>query len=89
MVTRSGLMIVLVIAAACAHADSPTETPEPTQHEFVATNFKTESGAVLPEAHLVYGTSLGAPGRRRRHCSRRSISEHSHRRISSRPSMID
>ena len=49
-------MLVLVIAAACAYADAPTETPEPTQHEFVVKNFKTESGTVLPEAHLVYGT---------------------------------
>ena len=56
MVTRFGLMIVLVIATACAYAGAPTETPEPTQHEFVVKNFRTESGTVLPEAHLVYGT---------------------------------
>ena len=64
MVTRFGLMIVLVVAAARAYADASTETPEPTQHEFVVKNFKTESGAVLPEAHLVYGTygELSAAG---------------------------
>src|SRR3979490_2992818 len=28
----------------------------PVRHEFVIKNFKTESGAVLPEAHVVYGT---------------------------------
>jgi homoserine O-acetyltransferase/O-succinyltransferase len=29
---------------------------EPVQHEFVIKNFKTESGVVLPEAKIVYGT---------------------------------
>jgi homoserine O-acetyltransferase len=28
----------------------------PVRHEFVIKNFKTESGVVLPEAHIVYGT---------------------------------
>src|SRR5712672_3661476 len=28
----------------------------PVRHEFVIKNFKTESGAVLPEVHVVYGT---------------------------------
>ncbi len=28
----------------------------PVRHEFVIKNFKTESGVVLPEAHVVYGT---------------------------------
>jgi homoserine O-acetyltransferase len=28
---------------------------KPTQHEFIIKNFKTESGVVLPEAHIVYG----------------------------------
>jgi homoserine O-acetyltransferase len=29
---------------------------KPVRHEFVIKNFKTESGVVLPEAHVVYGT---------------------------------
>jgi homoserine O-acetyltransferase len=29
---------------------------EPIQHEFIIENFKTESGTVLPQAHIVYGT---------------------------------
>jgi hypothetical protein len=35
----------------------------PVLHEFVIRNFKIESGAVLPEAHVVYGTygHLNAP----------------------------
>src|SRR5271168_860299 len=37
---------------------------EPIQHEFVIKNFKTESGTVLPEARIVYGTygKLNAKG---------------------------
>jgi homoserine O-acetyltransferase len=34
----------------------PPAKPDPQQHEFVLHNFKTESGAVLPEARIVYGT---------------------------------
>ena len=30
--------------------------PQPTSHEFVLHNFHTESGAVLPETHILYGT---------------------------------
>ncbi len=42
--------ILVCFAVAAAHAD------DPVRHEFVLHNFKTESGAVLPEAHVVYGT---------------------------------
>jgi homoserine O-acetyltransferase/O-succinyltransferase len=57
-------LCLLVSAAASAYADAPAETPEPTQHEFVVKNFRTESGAVLPEARVVYGTygKLNAAG---------------------------
>src|SRR5579863_111075 len=46
----------------CAAAQG-TES-EPTQHEFVIDNFKTESGTVLPQARIVYGTygQLNAAG---------------------------
>ncbi len=39
-----------------AAADSPAADPKPTQHEFIIKNFKTESGVVLPQARVVYGT---------------------------------
>jgi homoserine O-acetyltransferase len=32
------------------------QRPEVERHEFVIANFHTENGAVLPEAHIVYGT---------------------------------
>jgi homoserine O-acetyltransferase len=37
---------------------------EPTQHEFIIENFKTESGTVIPQARVVYGTygKLNAAG---------------------------
>jgi homoserine O-acetyltransferase len=39
-----------------AKAQAPIPTHDPIRHEFVVHNFKTESGVVLPEAHIVYGT---------------------------------
>ena len=33
----------------------PKEALTPKRHEFVITNFKTESGVTLPQAHVVYG----------------------------------
>jgi homoserine O-acetyltransferase/O-succinyltransferase len=43
-------------------ADAPDS--EPVQHEFVIDNYKTESGTVLPQARIVYGTygQLNAAG---------------------------
>ncbi len=41
---------LLLAAVPLARAD------DPVRHEFVIRHFKTESGAVLPEAHIVYGT---------------------------------
>ncbi len=38
-------------------AQAPAQSQEPgVKHEFVIHNFHSESGAVLPEAHIVYGT---------------------------------
>ena len=52
------LSAALLFAAtlACAQDAAPKRAADPVRHEFVIHNFKTESGAVLPEAHIVYGT---------------------------------
>jgi homoserine O-acetyltransferase/O-succinyltransferase len=47
---RTLLMLLLVTASFLAKAE------DPKRHEFVIHNFKTESGVILPEAHIVYGT---------------------------------
>jgi homoserine O-acetyltransferase len=39
-----------------ALAQQQPPIPQPVQHEFVIKNFKTESGVVLPDTRLVYGT---------------------------------
>jgi homoserine O-acetyltransferase len=60
---------LLCMAAACTQfapwcAAAQGAESEPTQHEFVIDNFKTESGTVLPQARVVYGTygQLNAAG---------------------------
>jgi homoserine O-acetyltransferase/O-succinyltransferase len=58
-------LMLALFAAFPAHADAAAAPEaEPVQHEFVIKNFKTESGAVLPEARIVYGTygKLNAKG---------------------------
>src|SRR5215470_17311384 len=57
---RKAIALIAVMFAASAGSraqeaqKSTLEKPE--QHEFVITNFKTESGVTLPRAVLVYGT---------------------------------
>jgi homoserine O-acetyltransferase len=46
------LAAALALAAGTGHA----QAADPVQHEFVIKDFVTESGTVLPEAHIVYGT---------------------------------
>ncbi len=45
-----------VLIATTLLSASAFAAEEPVRHEFVIRNFKTESGKVLPEAHIVYGT---------------------------------
>ncbi len=64
----SRLIRVAVPAAAVALALPPSparsQVVEPVQHVFTISNFRTESGVVLPEARIVYGTygTLNAAG---------------------------
>jgi homoserine O-acetyltransferase len=46
----------LVFTPALALTQPAPKEPEPTEHSFVIHNFKTESGVILPEAKIVYGT---------------------------------
>ncbi len=52
------LILILVFVAQTSFAqNAPAAKPQPSeQHEFVIDNFRTESGAVLPQARVVYGT---------------------------------
>ena len=60
------LCAVLTVAGmgGVMQAQVRNEANEPVQHEFLIKNFKTESGVVLPEAKIVYGTygKLNAAG---------------------------
>jgi homoserine O-acetyltransferase/O-succinyltransferase len=61
------LSLAIVVSAtniSQSKAQEKAQNEEPMQHEFVIRNFKTESGAVLPEARIVYGTygQLNAAG---------------------------
>ena len=49
-------MLWLGVVVGCVGAVRAQTKVEPVQHEFVIKNFKTESGVVLPEARIVYGT---------------------------------
>jgi homoserine O-acetyltransferase len=52
-------VFALLCAVASARpllAQAKPAAPEPVQHEFVIKDFHTESGKILPEAHVLYGT---------------------------------
>src|SRR5579872_1909365 len=57
-------MFIVLLGVQVAHAQTAASGAEPVQHEFIIKNFKTESGVVLPEARIVYGTygKLNAQG---------------------------
>ncbi len=65
--TRGGVLLGICCCLAWVQrvsADAPVAGPTPTRHEFIIKNLKTESGVVLPEARIVYGTygELNAAG---------------------------
>jgi homoserine O-acetyltransferase len=55
---QQALTCLCALVALLAPQVTPAQTAdaEPVQHEFIIRNFKTESGVVLPEARVVYGT---------------------------------
>jgi homoserine O-acetyltransferase/O-succinyltransferase len=48
------LLLLLILSPRIFAQSAPH--PEGVKHEFVIQGFKTESGTVLPEAHVIYGT---------------------------------
>jgi homoserine O-acetyltransferase/O-succinyltransferase len=50
------LLLLFLICPAVLAQDVPAKPDTGERHEFVIAKFKTESGATLPEAHVVYGT---------------------------------
>jgi len=52
------LALLLAVIVPCLVAqDAQNTKPQPSEpHEFVIANFRTESGVVLPQARIVYGT---------------------------------
>jgi homoserine O-acetyltransferase len=58
MLWKRTMWLGLLLGCGCGvvQAQAKAEPNEPVQHEFVIKNFKTESGVVLPEAKIVYGT---------------------------------
>jgi hypothetical protein len=49
-------LLALTSLAASAQAKPAPNRPVETEHSFIIHNFHTESGVVLPEAKIVYGT---------------------------------
>ena len=53
---KLALALLFTLAGTLSAQQPPKSSLSPERHEYVLHNFHTESGAVLPEAHLVYGT---------------------------------
>ena len=46
-------LIIALLGVQLVRAQAAPDA-EPVQHEFIIKNFKTESGTVLPEAHILW-----------------------------------
>ena len=53
-------LVALIAFVTIPSMTQAVETVEPVEHEFVIRDFRTESGVVLPEVRIVYGTT-GTP----------------------------
>src|SRR5436190_18283656 len=51
-------IVYLLVSLLAPPVSQPAAPPALERHDFVIRNFRTESGVVLPEAHVVY-TTLG------------------------------
>jgi homoserine O-acetyltransferase len=50
------LLAFIILLATTSGAQAPVRVDRAAHHDFSITNFRTESGVVLPSAHVVYGT---------------------------------
>src|SRR5271167_370053 len=50
------ILLLVFVQVMLAQTQAPPRIEAPERHEFVINNFKTESGTILPQAHIVYGT---------------------------------
>jgi len=51
------VLVLLPLSPTLIAQDAASPKPEPSErHEFIISNFKTESGVILPQARIVYGT---------------------------------
>lgn len=53
---RFAWLLLCLLLPLTAPAQHPADEPQPVEHTYILRNFHTESGTVLPEARLVYGT---------------------------------
>lgn len=49
-------LLFLLFCTQNISAQTPKRADSAVRHEYVINNFKTESGATLPQAHIIYGT---------------------------------
>ena len=54
---HASICATLLLVAHAASCEPAADPAAPTRHDFVLKDFTTESGAVLPEARIVYGTT--------------------------------
>ena len=54
--TLNQLLLLFILSPLSLFAQTAKDNSGAVRHEFLLTDFKTESGKVLPQAHTVYGT---------------------------------
>jgi homoserine O-acetyltransferase/O-succinyltransferase len=55
-IQKMALLTLFLLGSSGAPAQAKSDQSQPIHHEFSIQNFRTETGTVLPLAHIVYGT---------------------------------